>query len=96
MHKRKRAVDWIEYPAAARLPSRLTFFFTQNPIIRKTLGDSAAQVTLSLSIRNRDETAVRLPARLRLLAKVLQRDLARAARDLNRELEQLVKLGFHF
>src|SRR6185437_8061619 len=95
MHKRKRPVDRIEYPAPARVTSRLTFFFTQNPIIRKMRFDALPQVTLRLSISNRDETTVRLPACLRLFAKVLQRDLARTARNLHRKLEQIVKLGFH-
>src|SRR6185369_14705787 len=96
MHKRKRAVDRIEYPAPSRRSLRFTFFFTQNSVVRKPLGNAFAEVTLSFSIRDRDVTAVNFLARLRLLSKILQRDLARPTRKIDRKLKQLVKLRFHF
>jgi len=48
-----------------------------------------------LSIRDGDVTPVSFLARLGLFAKVLQRDLTRAAPEIDRKLEQLVKLAFH-
>src|SRR6185369_4559180 len=95
VHKRKRAVDRIEYPASPGRTLRFTFFFTEDSVVRKPFCNLLAQVTLRLSIRDRDVTAVRLLARLRLFAKVLQCDLTGPAREIDRKLEQLVKLRFH-
>ncbi len=58
MHKRKRAVDRIDDPTPPGSALRLTFFFAQNPIIRKPFRDLFAQIAFGFSIRDRDITAI--------------------------------------
>ena len=78
MHKSKRAIDRIHYPAPARSSFAFAFLFTQDTVIRKTFRDLPAQICFRFSIGDRDVAAVDFGARFRLFAEILQRDVAGA------------------
>src|SRR5262249_51199115 len=88
VNKSKRPVDRIDDPTATGGSFTFTFFFAEYTVGRKTFRDLPAQVAFGFAIRNGNVTAVSLGARLRPLAKVLQSDVARAARELDRKPEQ--------
>src|SRR5262249_34504925 len=67
------------------------FFLAEYAVVRKTLRDLAAQVTFSFTVCDGDVAAVGLGARLRPLAKVLQRTVARASRGRDGEFGQFAE-----
>src|SRR5262249_33542383 len=91
MNKSKRAVDWINDPAAAGAALVFAFLLAEYAVVGKTFCDLAAQVAFGLAIRDGDVTAVGLRARLRPLAKVLQRDVPGATGKRDGEFEQFAE-----
>ena len=87
-HERVGAVDRIDDPASARRSGALAGFLADDRVVGKALHDTVAQVGLGFAIGNRDGGAVGLAIDLERAAKMAQRQLARAARDIDREIGQ--------
>ena len=90
MDESKRTVNRVDDPTPAGSSTRFTFLFAQNTVVGKPHRDLPPDVRLSFAVGDRDVTAVGFDRGLRLLAKVLECDVAGLSRQFDRKLEKFV------
>ena len=88
MHEGVSAINRVNDPASFGRAGTLTLFFAKHGVVRKVFFERPTQIGFGLAVGHGHEGAVGLAVGRDAPAEVMERDLARAPREINREVEQ--------
>ena len=91
-YERLCAIDWIEYPNEVGIVALAAIFFTDDTVLRITLGEDLTDAFLRILIRQSDRSGVRFPFDLYVRAVVRQYLFGRFIAEICDEFDKFVFL----